>query len=426
MNEQQLLDRRARNWEAMQAMTRTAAEEHRDLTPEELQRWDALEKDVAADTDRIKQKRSQTRLEAEFDDVTTGPGIAARVSDDDASETDTEERAYTDAWVAWARGGMGALEPEQRQRLQQRFSTAQGVEYRAQGVGTTTAGGYAVAPEFRERIVERMKAYGRVRDVAEVFTTETGAQIQWPTNDDTANIGAILSENTQVTEQDFVLGQTLLDTYMYTSKLVRVSYQLLQDSAFDLPGFIARKFAERLGRATNAHYTTGTGTAQPQGLVTGGTVGKTGATGQTLTVIYNDLVDLVHSVDPAYRDAGQARWMMGDTITATVRKLRDDSGGAGLGRPLWEPSVQAGVPDSLMGYPITYNNDMPVPAANAKTIAFGDLNAGYVIRDVLDIQSLRLEERYADFLQVGFLAFLRTGGIVQDANAYKLYAHSAT
>lgn len=426
MNERQLLERRATTWASMQAIMDTASGESRDLSAEELTRYNALEGELRRDTDLIKAARQHSELAEEMEGTSTvAGGIAERAAA--GSEESPEERSsreYTEAYSVWLRSGNAGLDVEQRKRLQAGFVS--GAELRAQGVGTTTAGGYAVAPEFRARIVERMKAFGRVRDVAEVITTTSGADLPWPTNDDTANVGAILAENTQVTEQDFVLGQATLSVYMYTSKLVRVSFQLLQDSAFDLETWIGRKFAERLGRATNAHYTTGTGTAQPQGIVTGATVGKTGATGQTLTVIYNDLVDLVHSVDPAYRESGSVRFMMGDTITAAVRKLRDDSGGAGLGRPLWEPSTQVGVPDSLLGYPITYNNDMPVPAANAKSIAFGDFNSAYVIRDVLDIQSLRLEERYADFLQVGFLAFLRTGGMVQDANAVKVYQHSAT
>lgn len=335
----------------------------------------------------------------------------------------TTDEEYRDAFVSFLRFGMGDLEPEQRAILRKGFIP--GKELRAQGVGTGSAGGYFVPTAFRDKIIEQLKFFGAVREVSEVITTETGASLPWPTNDDTANVGAILAENTQVTEQDVVLGQATLDAYTYTSKLVRVSLQLLQDSAFDLETWLSRKLAERLGRATNAHFTTGTGTAQPDGIVTNATIGKTGTTGQTLTVIYNDLVDLVHSVDPAYRNE-RSRFMSHDLSIATVRKLRDDSGGAGLGRPLWEPSTQLGLPDSLMGYPIIANNDMPVMAASAKSIAFGDFQAAYVVREVLGIQLLRLEERYADYLQVGFLSFLRTDGTVQDANAVKTYRNSAT
>lgn len=348
------------------------------------------------------------------------PGAATELKTPEARATQDAE--YAKAYSAYLRYGHGGIEPEDRKALQAGWFD--GKNLRAQGTGTT-AGGYFVPQGFRNRIVETLKDFGQVRNVAEVITTETGNDLPWPTVNDTANVGAILAENTQVTEQDVVLGQATLGAYVYTSKLVRVSLQLLQDSAFNLEEWLPRKLGERIGRATNAHFTTGTGTGQPDGVVTSATAGKTGATGQTVTVIYNDLVDLVHSIDPAYRNA-RSRFMAHDLSFAVIRKIRDDSGGSGLGRPIWEPSIQVGEPGSLLGYPLVANNDMPVMAASAKSILFGDFRAYYVIREVLGIQQLRLEERYADFLQVGFLAFMRTDGTAQDTNAVKAYVNSAT
>jgi HK97 family phage major capsid protein len=207
---------------------------------------------------------------------------------------------------------------------------------------------------------------------------------------------------------------------MYTSKMVRVSFQLLQDSVFNLDSFLARKLGERIGRIQNTHFTTGTGTAQPLGVQTNAAIGKTGTTGQTTTVIYDDLIDLIHSVDPAYR-AANARFMLNDLTVGVARKLKDSQN-----RPLWEPSVQVGVPDSLLGYGLVINNDMPVMAANAKSILFGDFRRAYLIRDVLGVQLLRLTERYADFLQVGFASYARADGTLQDSGAVKAYRNSAT
>jgi HK97 family phage major capsid protein len=208
---------------------------------------------------------------------------------------------------------------------------------------------------------------------------------------------------------------------MYTSKLVRVSLQLLNDNAFDLESWLAGVLGRRIGRAQNQHFTTGTGTAQPEGVQTNAVIGKTGATGQTTSVTYDDLIDLIHSVDPAYRNSGRAQFMLNDASLSAARKLKD-----GQNRPLWEPSIQVGTPDGLLGYGYTINQDMPVMAANAKSIMFGDFYAGYLIRDVQDVQLLRLAERYADYLQVGFLAFARTDGTPQDTAAYRAYRNSAT
>ena len=113
--------------------------------------------------------------------------------------------------------------------------------------------------------------------------------------------------------------------------------------------------------------------------------------------------------------------MMNDATVKNVVKLVDSTG-----RPIWGLGLNAGEPDNLLGKPITFNQDMPVPAASAKTIAFGDFNAGYVIRLVTGVLSVRLTERYADYLQVGFFAFQRADGLVQNTSAFSLMAQSAT
>jgi len=292
-------------------------------------------------------------------------------------------------------------------------------ELRAQGVATGTAGGYFVPEGFRNVVTETLKLVGSVRSVAEVIVTNDGADLPWPTNDDTANTGAILAENTAVTEQDVTLGTKQLGAYAYTSKLVRVSLQLLQDSAFDLEAWLARTLARRIARAQEAHFTTGTGTAQPTGIVTGATVGVTAAS--TTAITTDELLNLLHSVDPEYRaDQANCYWMMNDTTFRDIRKLKD-----GNQNYLVEPSVQAGAPDALFGYRVVINPNMATPAANAKPVLFGNLRAGYVVRDVTDFQLLRLVERYADFLQQGFLGWQRSDGLVQDAAAYRALSMAA-
>jgi HK97 family phage major capsid protein len=291
----------------------------------------------------------------------------------------------------------------------------------AGGVGTSTAGGFTVPPAFRDKLVERLKFYSAVRQEADYIQTDTGASLPWMTNNDTGNVGAILGENTAVTELDFVFGNASLDVYMYTSLLVRESLQLLQDSALDLNTFLPRKLGERIGRAQNAHFTTGTGTAQPLGIITGGTA-VAAATGNATSFSYDSLVDATARLDPAYLSGGNLNWMGSQAALGAIRKLKDTTG-----QPLWQPSLQAGSPDKLLGqYGFILNNDMPVPAANAKSLAFGDFRAGYIVRDVTGVQTLRLAERFAEFLQVGFLAFQRSGGTVQDTAAYTVLQNSAT
>lgn len=390
-------------------------------SPEEITQAEARQ-DLAGQLDReiealIRQETLRARLEQPRPDPATGdPTPPER-----APGTSEYERAFR-SWMAHGRDGLDAA-----QRRNLAVGILDAAETRALGVGVSGAGGYTVPQAFLADLVIRMKAYGAVRRVARIVTTDSGADMPFPSMDDTSNVGRILAENTGLTQTDVAFTTKTLKAYMYSSDLILVSYQLLQDSAFDIEQELKDALAQRLGRIMNQHFTTGTGTAQPQGLVTGGTVGVTGATGTTTAFgtttadAYGNLVSLIHSVDPAYRQSGRCRFMMGDVALGTVRKLADSQN-----RPLWQPSLQDGVPDNLLGYPVEINPDMAVPAANAKTIAFGDFQAGYMIRDVKAVQMVRLDERYADNLQVGFFGFARADGIVRDGNAFKLFQHSAT
>jgi HK97 family phage major capsid protein len=300
---------------------------------------------------------------------------------------------------------------------------ALGAERRALAEGSGSSGGYLVPPLFLNKIVERLQLIASVRSVAQVIQTDSGQTLSFPTTDLTGQEGEIVGENVAVTELDSTYATANLPTFVYDSKLTRVPLPLLQDSAIDLESFLPAKLADRIARIQNRHFTLGTGTGQPQGFVTGGTVRETAATGNTVTVPYDSLVNLVHSIDPAYRaDPQSCVWIMADATFAAVRKLKDLQN-----RPLVEPDLQSGLPASLFGYRIVVNNYMATPAANAKSIAFGNFQAGYLVRDVRDsVNVMRLSERYAEFLQVGFLLWLRSGGLVQDTNAYSLFQHSAT
>lgn len=426
--------KRANIWTQMCEVMDGASNEGRAMNEEEKAKYERGETELDEVGEHIAQMEAHAQRERDLDQVDRSdlPDAArgGKKDDDDGLSEEERQKAgvagtkeYHRAFDQWIRGGLTRMSTEAREHLQKGWNDFEG---RAAGVGTPSAGGYTVPPAFRNRIVERMKQITAVRDVAMVISTDTGATLPWPTVDDTANVGAILAENTQVAEQDVVFGTAQLAAYMYTSKLTRVSYQLMNDAGFDVQGLLARFLATRIGRIQNQHFTTGTGTAQPQGLVTGGTVGATLATGSTtgfssVTTGYDGLIDLLDALDPAYLGSPNLTWMFAQAFRKNVRKLKDSQN-----RPLWEPSIQVGQPDSLLGYPIKLNNDMPAWAANAKVAAFGDFEEGYVIRDVNDFFLLRLDERYADFLQTGFVGFMRSDGATQNAFAYTLLQASAT
>ncbi|TMR11743.1 phage major capsid protein [Nonomuraea turkmeniaca] len=406
-----LIDERAQTWQRMLDIRAAAEGENRDLTGEERTNWDAAEARLNQLAGDIEREENFAKLDKIDRSQIVVAGSGGEVEEREA--TDPEKR-YQDAFDAYLRHGMSGLRDEQRNMLMSRQS-----EIRAQSAGTNSAGGYTVPPGFLVRITETMKAFGGIMNIAEVITTDTGQPLQWPTFDGTSQVGQILAENTAETALDMTFGTKTLGAFTYSSRFVQVSLQLLQDTAFDLDSWVPRQLGIRIGRAVSTHLATGTGTGQPEGLFTNATAGKTGTTGQTTSVIYDDLVDLIHSVDPAYR-AG-ARFVMNDSSLKVIRKLKDADN-----RPLWEPSLQIGVPDTLLGYPITVDQGVAVMAANAKSIGFGDVSQAYIVRQVTGGQVLRLAERFADALQVGFLGFLRLDAKPNDSAAFRVYANSAT
>lgn len=318
-------------------------------------------------------------------------------------------------------GGLSALTPEQRSAMASR----QNPDIRA-AMSTTTGseGGFTVATEFSRQLIEAMKAAGSIRSVSSTIRTATGAQMLFPTTDATAEEGEIVGQNTAVTLLETTFGQASLDVFKYSSKSIALPFELLQDSMFDIEAYIQNLLRLRLGRIQDRHHVLGTGTGQPRGVLTASALGKSGATGQTATVTYDDLVDLEHSVDPAYRAA--CRYVLHDTTLRALRKLKDSNG-----RPIFVPGYEqgnpGGAPDRLLGREIVVNQYMPTMAASAKSILFGDFSK-YLVRDVMDVTLFRMtDSAYTLKGQVGFVAFCRSGAnMVDNGGAIKHYANSAT
>lgn len=294
-------------------------------------------------------------------------------------------------------------------------------------MSTTTGseGGYTVQASIASTLIDAVKDYGGIRRVASRLVTQNGADLSYPSSDGTAEEGEVIAQNTTATDADVSFGTVPLNVFKFSSKVITIPIELLQDTTIDIMALVNSRVRERIGRIQNRLMTAdGTGSGQPFALVGAAGVGKTGTTGQTLTVTYDDLVDLVDSIDPAYQQ-DMLKFMFGQTMRRTVRKIKDTAG-----RPIWTPSYDAGMsaktPDLLLGYAVELNNHMPVPAANAKTISFGD-HSKYMVRDAMDVTLFRFEDSaYLKKGQVGFLAWCRAGGNLLDANAVKVYRHSAT
>jgi HK97 family phage major capsid protein len=341
-----------------------------------------------------------------------------------STKTLTDSR-YADAFGQYLRRGFGDhLTGEHRTAL---------TEARAQGVGAGSAGGFLVPQEFWEHITETLKAYGGLLSAANLVTTGSGAPLPWPANDDTANPAVLLSENTQPAETDEIFTSKTLNAYTYTAGRVLASIQLTEDTAFDLDTWLAGRFGVRLSRGVAPDLIGGNGTGRPTGILTNVRTGITGGTGSTTAALwsataygkaYNDLVNLSRTVDAAYRQGGNCSWLMHDLTLAAILEITD-----GQNRPIFDPA-RGGITDagtiSILGYPVVIDNAMPVMAANAKAIVFGDLKAGYAVRQVAQGTVTRLDERFADSLQVGWIGFGRFDGMIDDNAAVACFVNSAT
>ena len=353
--------------------------------------------------------------------------LNAKIADDalTLSVADASERRGRDngdkglsLYGKWLRGGDNALNQEEWQTIRNTMSTT-----------TTTEGGFTVQTDVATSVLDAMKAFGGMRDVATVLRTAKGNALSFPTSDGTAEIGEVIAENVTATAADLTFGTKSLPVYKYSSKTVAVPFELLQDSSVDIEAFVQARLVTRLGRITNTHFTIGTGTAQPTGVITASGTGFTGAVGQATSIIYDSVINLIHSIDPAYRAAGNCKFMLHDSSVKILRQVKD-----GSSRPIFVPGydgVQGGealsAPDRLCGYPIVINQDVAVMAANAKSIAFGDFSY-YYVRDAMDMSMFRFtDSAYTKLGQVGFLAWLRSGGnLIDVGGAVKLFVNSAT
>jgi HK97 family phage major capsid protein len=329
----------------------------------------------------------------------------------------------------WLRGGDTALSAEEWTKVRATMSTTTGSE-----------GGFTVPSMISSQLYDSMKAFGAMRSVADIIRTADGRPLSFPGSDGTAEVGEVIAQNVTATAADPTFTSSSLNVFKYSSKIVAAPFELLQDSTIDMEAFIRVRLAQRLGRIGNQHFSTGGGTTVPDGVVPRSSLGKVGTTGQTLTIIYDDIVDVIHAVDPSYRSAGAA-FMTSDSLLKVIRKLKDSQN-----MPIWLPNRNAGVAvasrgtldggytaqdqaavfDTLLGYPVYVNNDMAVPAANAKSLVFGDFSY-YKIRDAMDVQMFRFtDSAYTKLGQVAFLAWARMGGNLLDTKAVVYYAHSAT
>ena len=263
--------------------------------------------------------------------------------------------------------------------------------------GTDSEGGYLVPDEYENTLVQALEGENVIRGRSHVITTSNGTH-KIPV---VASKGEAswIDENGAYPEDDDTFAQVNIDAHKIGT-IIKVSEELLNDSAFNLESYFAQEFGRRIGTKEEEAFINGNGSSKPTGILTSAEVGVTAASDKTITA--DELIDLFYSLKGVYRR--NAVWVLNDTTVKAIRKLKDNNG-----QYIWQPALKDGDHDTLLGRPILTTGAMPEIAADAKPVIFGDLSY-YWIGDRQGVTFKRLNERYADMGQVGFLASKRVDG----------------
>lgn len=395
----------------------SAEGENRNLNAEETQEYDRIDGEIdgfGQRISRLQRDRDNARSIAEAELAARGV-LDPRGEPGDPNDSD-EARAYREAFDRYLRAGTMEMSDEQRSILRAGFEQD---ETRDLVKGTNAQGGYTVPQGFYARLIVQLEQISGVR-LAGATRLETASGIDLPIPLVTAHGAASwAAEASALTAVDETFGQVILKAYKAV-KLIKVSLELLEDSGVDIEAYISAELGKRIGRLEGDGFATGASgsTTTPEGIVNKATA-MTLATGSTTTITADQIIDLVYAVARPYR-AG-ASFLMNDGIVKIVRKLKDSQN-----RYLWEDSLQANEPPRLFGYPVYIEPSMAAaPVANALTMVYGDVS-GYFVRDVGAFRLFRLNERYMDNGEVGFLGWHRTDGDLVDTAAVQVMKQSAT
>jgi HK97 family phage major capsid protein len=293
-----------------------------------------------------------------------------------------------------------------RMSPEDRVQAAETGELRALSTVTANAGPELVPQSFVNQMMMAILSHGDMLNAIEIITTPTGEATHWPTANDTANEGEWEAEAANVSDNqvDPVFLRQTWNAHQLHSKMIQVPLALAEDSMFDVETVVAMMLGERLGRALNRSATVGNGTGQCAGITVGAPAGVTSAAAAAIS--YDDVVRLEHSVDVGYR--AQSSYVFHDNVLLALRLLKDTTG-----RPLWQQSMIEGQPDRVNNRPYVYNNHMNGTIATTNiTMLYGRLT-DYKLRLVRGVQTMRLNERFAEFLQVAFLSHIRADGKLQ-------------
>ena len=394
----ELREKRAKAWDAAKAFLDSKRGNDGMLSAEDAATYDRMEADVVNLGREIERLERQSAIDRELSQPVGKPLTARPEPGADQGKTGTATDEYKAAF--WRTMRAKSVPHEVVNALQ---------------VGVESEGGYLAPDEYQRTLIEALEEQNIFRQLAHVISTASGdRKIPVVASKGTASW---IDEEAAYPESDDSFGQVSIGAYKLATML-KVSEELLNDSVFDLPSYIAREFARRIGAAEEEAFFTGNGTGKPTGVLNATGGAETGVTAASATAITMDeVMDLYYSLRAPYRR--NAVFIMNDSTIKAIRKLKN-----GNGDYLWQPSLTAGQPDTLLGRPVYTSSYMPAIAAGNKTILFGDLGY-YWVADRQGRSFKRLNELYAATGQVGFLASQRVDGKLVLAEAVKVLAQKS-
>lgn len=381
-----LSEKRMNAWEQAKEILEVAEAEARDLSAEEEGAWQKANTDLDALDQRIKS-----------------------IADAEKRAADTAATFEAIERQPQARAAVESADDEFR-----KFATGEArsfnVEARDLTKGSAPAGGNTVPTSFSNMLWEHMIETAAILDVCTVFRTAGGETLEVPVTT-THSTAALITEGSTLTESDPAFAKRSLGAYKYAYSF-QVSSELLADTGVDLTGYFARTAGRALGNALGADLATGNGSSKPSGVVQTSTLGVTGAASVVGVPNGDNLVDLFYSVISPYRNSPNCVWLFRDSTAATIRKIKDSSGGAGIGNYLWTPGFGV-APDTILGKRVVIEPNIAATALSAKSVVFGDMSA-YMARIAGGIRFERSDEFAFQNDLVTFRAILRGDGILGD------------
>jgi len=378
MYEREIMAKRAELIKEARAILDAAEAEKRSTTAEENERYDRINADIDAQGAQIRRLQQQAKLEEELRQSANTPPK----TDPSTESKGDDKEARAAAFAKMLRSGYSSLTEAER---------------RTQSLAPDTSGGFLVPDQFAGQLLQALNTANVLRGLATVIPTSGDYVLPVVAAHGSA---AWMDENAEYGTSDETFAQIKLSAYKLGT-MVKVSEELLKDSAFPLDSYLANEFARRFGAAEEAAFAVGDGSSKPTGLMVDATEGKVAASNSAITS--DEVIDLYHSLRPAYR--GRGTFIMKDSTAKVLRQLKNGT----TGDYLWQPGLQAGEPDRLLGRPVTVCDGLDAIGIAKKVIAFGDISYYWIAeRGGRFVQ--RLTERYADYGQVGFRAYERIDG----------------